>query len=428
MPKEFILRKKRTVVVIEEYKKRKPGIEKKNKQQKQSIWPFWVSIAWPVVAFMALILLNDYKKVIDVTSAGFWVLVALVLVALILLSILLRTVWAHGRKQETFLTKYLGVNEERVKTYRAIPAGLLAVMTALIAVWGVVYSVQMTTEESRDARIESSNAQLKSSLQDRFAVATEQLESESVISKINAINTLALLADEWQQHADLDPGGAERSICIEAIVSYLKKPVDYDDEVNDRTVRETISRQLENHLNEYKKSFSWLDYPFNFSRATFYDIYLNSAAFHQNISFEEATFKGNVDFSKVTFQGNASFSGATFEGNARFNGAFFSFSSEFRKVTFEGYADFHGAIFPGHTFFSEATFEGDADFSEATFVGYTFFNEATFEGDADYDGAVFSEVYKFYGCSFVEEKRVTFPKSFEIMENGLPRDARWVEP
>jgi uncharacterized protein YjbI with pentapeptide repeats len=275
---------------------------------------------------------------------------------------------ANYKLDEVLLNRFLGTGNERAATYRLVPAGLGALLTALIAVYGVIHSVELNNSDAALLR----EANYKATLQSRFAVATAQLESESAYSKINAVNTLALLADEWQEHSNLDINGNERALCLEALTAYLKNPVDEFNEEGEKLVREAIVRQLRNHLLVGNRIHpSWSDYSFDFTGATFYGLDLGGCKI------------GKVSFRQATFSGDASFSGTTFSESAHFD-----------YTTFDGVADF-----------DYATFDGVADFEHTTFYGYAYFH--------------------FREAKFTSGRTAEFPQYLSLQDNGLPLGAFW---
>ena len=394
------------------------------------------------------------------------ILIIIAVVFSVLAAIIAKVISAHKKKNNAFLIKYLGNKSERVKTYRGIPAALIAVLTALIAVWGVVYNV----EKNIDNAVINANNEYRRTLQDRFSHATEQLESSSAYTRVSAINTIAILADEWQQRTDLDPNGTERSLCIEAICAYLKKPIPQEDEENEIIVRTAISRQLSAHLSN-DALLSWSDYSFDFSWSVFYNldlsasllrspnfsnsIFLGGASFRETMFegvalFSGATFEGEALFWNATFEGDASFVSASFEDGANFRIAKFEGEADFWTATFEGWASFRSVTFEDGAYFVEVTFEGWASFDSATFEGLASFGFAKFEGQADFGSATFENETRFGSTKFLSDinfeysvlngiilfdsaeftvgTMVLFPEGYLLLENGLPDGALWVDP
>ncbi len=207
-------------------------------------------------------------------------------------------------------------------------------------------------------------------LNDRFAMAAEQLGSHEPAVRLAGAYAMAGLADDWAE---------SRQTCIDVLCAYLRLQDEPDPgqdapEAERRAfqaiqeVRHTVIRVIAAHLKKNVKT-SWQGFSLDFTGVVFDD----------------------GDFSNTRFSGGeVYFTGAQFPGGmVHFTDAEFAGG----RVYF-GAADFSG----GSVFFSDSKFSGgEVDFADAHFSGGTVsFGAAQFSGGTvSFAGAQFSggEVY-----------------------------------
>lgn len=235
----------------------------------------------------------------------------------------------------------------------------------------------------------------------------DNLKGENHYSKINAIQGLASIADEWLSDSDIPEEQAHKNgqNIINILCEYIRSsfplaqkaiilstdtpPTDYTGDFftdqatfrEEQEVRRSIFDEISVRLHpldekEKRDYTSWHVFEFNFSKSTiFYP--LNRLRFF-NPNFRNSKFFGLADFSFSDFQGipifadthyfgDASFSCAYFQGTALFSDSCFEKELNFQATTLKAGAIFDSSIFKGPTIITPVLQDGRVSFDGSMF-------------------------------------------------------------
>jgi uncharacterized protein YjbI with pentapeptide repeats len=263
------------------------------------------------------------------------------------------------------------------------------VAAALIAVVGTVVVAVTGFWTTRSVTGSTLAEQRTRTLNERFAMAANQLGSDKPPAvRLAGVYALAGLADDWKEN---------RQTCVDVLCGYLRTAYEPDPGGKapepeqlafqaSREVRHTVIRVIAAHLKD-GAAVSWQGLNFDFTGVVF-----------DGGSFGDANFSGGTaDFSSAVFAGEVSFGGAKFSGSTvRFHLAKFSGGEvSFGAATFSsGYVWFTRAEFSGSQVdFSYAKFSrSNVDFSGAQFSGgkVSFWSAQFSDYEVDFSGAQFS--------------------------------------
>jgi uncharacterized protein YjbI with pentapeptide repeats len=248
-------------------------------------------------------------------------------------------------------------------------------------------------------------------LNERFAMAAEQLGSDKPAVRLAGVYAMAGLADDWAEN---------RQTCVDVLCAYLRMPYEPDPGPDapepqrlafqaSREVRHTVIRVITAHLRDGAAK-SWRGLDFDFTGVVFDGGDFSGAQFTGGrVNFSYAQFAGGkIYFDGAQFSGGEVYLSGQFSSgevgfsHAQFTGGEVYFCGQFTggRVNF-GHAQFAGAevYFVGARFsgstvnFFGARFSGSAvNFFGARFSGGTVdFNQAQFiGGTVKFDGASFS--------------------------------------
>ena len=288
--------------------------------------------------------------------------------------------------------------------------------------------------------------QVRAERRSRYTTAIEQLSNDKASIRLGGVYTLVGLVDEWltdeKTIPDIEERHKEGQVIINNLCAYIRSPFllaeraeqldgpyakdlqeDFDGDTEkfdtdkrsftrdkaalgeERQIRQSIIKEMREHLHNYEELAPWSYFDYDFSNAHFfYFTDFTRSRFDGSLNFTGAEFAQNANFSRVKFTRYADFSGAKFTQNAYFSGAEFTSANfseaeftgdaDFSEAEFTEYADFSGADFSKAKFFwsanfseakftqakfTEAKFTENADFSGVEFTGYAYFSEATFQ-------------------------------------------------
>jgi hypothetical protein len=154
----------------------------------------------------------------------------------------------------------LGVGQERPKSYQKILGAGVVILTTLIAVFGVLRTVETNAATAASQMRADEEVQLN----ERYEAAASMLGSDSAAVRAAAMTALAALADDWTLHvtdwpaAEQRRGKVRRDAVISTMTAYLKQsmPTQPDDPetsresawFEERAVRVTFYQILRDHL------------------------------------------------------------------------------------------------------------------------------------------------------------------------------------
>ena len=367
------------------------------------------------------------------------------LILLILVTLAVIAVWMLRR--DDYRTAVVGRTPElRASSYQKLLGGTVAVLVALIAVFGVLTTVESTVADTNNQL----RAQEQAQLNDRFQAAAQMLGDDAASVRAAGITALAAIADDWATRATRYPDEKQndklrRDQCIETIEAYLKTPLPPDDTDDDptthspaweqeRTVRQLIYKVISDHLRSKKQKCddilitsscvyetassrsgqNWGDHLFDFSHA-----YLPEAAFSGTVfqpagaDFSSTEFSGSADLSYIKFGSTSDFSYVRFDGGADFSYAQFDSSANFSNAQFfDGHApapyrasvtDFSHTHFNGSAIFLSAHFFTPAHFVSAQLKDGAYFPSAIFQNFVDFSSVQFYGGTYFSGTRFLGE-------------------------
>ena len=241
----------------------------------------------------------------------------------------------------------------------------------------------------------------------RYTTAIEQLSNDKASIRLGGVYTLVGLVDEWLADEKTIPNTEERrkegqviinNLCAyirspfllaerteqldKPYAKYLQKDFDGDKEKFDadkrsfaqdkaaleeeRQVRQSIIKEMHEHLHDAEEPGPWSGFDYDFSNAHFfYPIDFVYSYFGVFSNFSGVTFTEDANFFEATFTQDANFFEATFTGYANFFEATFTERADFSGATFTGYASFFGATFTEHADFSGAIFHSEPSFTDA---------------------------------------------------------------
>lgn len=275
--------------------------------------------------------------------------------------------------------------------------------------------------------IQNISSDPQSQRHERTRLLVDNLRSENYYSKINAIQGLASIADEWLSDSDIPEGQARKNgqNIINILCNYIQSmPNGYTDKqlINFNSLLESDKKFLEEEAETRRKIFhefssriatpqnqltSFQNFTFNFK---------NSPIFYplENLRFANANFKGSkfyikTSFTRSTFTGNTNFSNTIFNEDATFGSIIPGDSTS--KMYFIGEVDFSNSKFKKKAHlgmieyadianFESAIFSDLADFTYAHFYSAAVFSKATFHGAADFCAAIFESASLFTKSKF----------------------------
>ena len=307
------------------------------------------------------------------------------------------------------------------------------------------------------AGTESSQLNIRKERKKRTEKSINNLNSESHHLRVEAVQDLALIADEWL--GDDFTGESTSKIKVQNILDQLcslvrsefplikeqssngalnitrgKQIIQQEQEVR-RLVFVEISKRLGKiNQNGEVTEGTWNKFDFNFSGAPIF--YSMNGLTLKQLDFNELEFYGNIDFAQSifidpincssSFTTNITFKGAKFCSNICFTNSFFYGLTDFSNTAFYGEADFESTHFGDGSlnepkiskywedFFEEFTVKdieplkipdgtlqaAPANFKNAVFYKEAFFCGAKFHKDAHFECTKFKNIADFTGALF----------------------------
>lgn len=344
--------------------------------------------------------------------------------------------------------------------YLILPAGFIfALVSALDLKWlsdffGVVsailgiFGVIKKPTNNHISIIQNISSDPQSQRHERTRILVDNLKGENHYSKINAIQGLASIADEWLSDSDIPEEQAHKNgqNIINILCEYIRSsfplaqkaiilsadtpPAGYAGDFfadqatfrEEQEVRRTIFTEMSKRGSTFTKNEEgdmipslgeWSEFEFDFSHAPiFYP--LREVKF-TNANFNKAKFYGHTDLSHSQFYGEANIQHVDFCGPTLFdytyfhNGLNLSFSHFHMKAGITSSVVREKGIFCETHFHKEAFFsdtdflpEGSANFSFTKFHQRTVFNNTNFHGEAIFS-ADFMSSTTFEGAYFEVE-------------------------
>lgn len=343
------------------------------------------------------------------------------------------------------------------------------VVSAILGIFGVIKK----PTNNHISIIQNISSDPQSQRHERTRIHVDNLKGENHYSKINAIQGLASIADEWLSDSDIPEEQAHKNgqNIINILCEYIRSsfplaqkaiilsadtpPAGYAGDFfadqatfrEEQEVRRAIfieiskrisTRTKDNEDKEVNTLDIWSEFDFNFNQATiFYP--LNNLTIGK-CNFSSARFYSHANFNGTKFIGEANFKGAQFTQDASFNDVTFNGAAYFSpqggtKTTFKGKANFNGTCFIQGANFNDVTFtraayfspQGDtkttfggiAAFNGTHFIQDIYFSEATFTQDAYFLDAVFTLIADFTKTTFAQNvysSGVVFPQHVYFVE------------
>lgn len=426
---------RRTVKAVTTFKRKKPKRLKRTRKTIQTRWAKnWFThdkarFTIALIIWVAGVLIVIAPKGTWVPSWLLWsqsgqIMVLALLFASILVIVALRLIWSQEWRD-----KILGVGDARTGSHQKIIGAIVVVLTALVAVFGVLRTVEQSAV--------SSQLDEKAALNERFERAAQMLGDTSAAVRAAGITAVAAIADDWIARADLhsveqNEAIQRRNQCIATIESYLKIPLPPDvphssaevgfsdmadaehspEWVEERAVRVLIYKTIGDHLYSIgtseehqlpRSGIYWGNRPFSFSNAYLPDADLSFVIFDNWVDFRNSHFSGNrAEFYRTHFNEGVTFAGSRFESAMEFRHTYFGGWDNFSNTYFGGNANFEGSTFANTVFFSGAAFDRDAVFNDAKIGGVADFSNVGFAGETSFLSTRFEGEATFAWTTFVD--------------------------
>jgi len=348
----------------------------------------------------------------------------------------------NSKSKSKKLAEYLFENLKYLIFPVGFIAALLPVLNALLPVLNLkwfndfvgfvsaflgIFGLMQKPSNNYISIIQNISSDPQSQRHERTRLLVDNLRSENHYSKINAIQGLASIADEWLGDSDIPKEEARKSgqNIINILCNYIQSmPDGYTDKqlMNFNSLSDSDKKILEEEAETRRKIFdefssrianpqnqltSFKNFTFNFK---------NSPIFYplENLRFANANFKGSkfyieTSFTRSTFFGNTNFSNTIFNEDATFGSIIPGDSTS--KMYFIGEVDFSNSKFKKKAHlgmieyadtadFESAIFSDLADFTYAHFYSAAVFSKATFHGAADFCAAIFESASLFTKSKF----------------------------
>jgi hypothetical protein len=195
---------------------------------------FWTIIILMVLGVGAVVFLRLFAPADG--SAG--ALSNYVIVVALVIAVVIGLIAIQIVRSQALRVAVLGDDKERAGSYQKIFGAGVLVFTALIAVFGVL----RTIETSADTAAQQMRADERASLSARYEVASDQLGSDSAAVRVAGMTALAGVADDWMSYADglseaeRSQAWARRDQVISTMTAYLKTTLP-DDPATDQADR-----------------------------------------------------------------------------------------------------------------------------------------------------------------------------------------------
>ena len=258
----------------------------------------------------------------------------------------------------------------------------------------------------------------------------------SVASRLNAVDELAALADEWL--ADTSVVEQERNhraqSVITALCDYLRSPAnDCDTAPADAahlspagrirthildTIRQHVrwrenphpvgpvhaelsvgedAHPLAAELNQPPKPGAvlpgpWSHLAFNFSYTVFYDaVDLGEAYWAGPVTFDGAVFTHDAYFCNSLYGEDAVFSRCEYRGYVLFSNSTYCGAASFAESTYHNIVYFSGSVYERCAVFTDSNYRAAADYGCSTYNAQVLATGCLYRGRADFSGSSFTE-------------------------------------
>lgn len=291
-------------------------------------------------------------------------------------------------------------------------------ISALLGIFGLIQK----PSSNHISVVQNISSDPQSQRHERTRLLVDNLRSENRYSKINAIQGLASIADEWLRDPDPPEDQARKNgqNIINILCEYIRSPfplarkaiilsgdtppADYAGDFfadqatfrEEQEVRRSIFNEISVRLHpldekEKRDYTTWHVFEFDFSKSTiFYP--LNRLRFFSP-NFRNSKFFGLADFSFSDFQGIPIFADTHYFGDVSFSCA-----------CFQGTALFSNSCFEKELNFQATTLKAGAIFDSSIFKGPTIITPALQDGQVSFDGSIFScsSVHKFLDLNHLD--------------------------
>ena len=244
----------------------------------------------------------------------------------------------------------------------------------------------------------------------------------SVASRLNAVDELAALADEWL--ADTSVVEQERNrraqSVITALCDYLRSPAnDCDTAPADAAHLSTAGRIRTRILDTIRQHVSWRENPHpvgpvhaelstekgslplaaELNQPPKPGAVLPGPWSHLAFNFSNAVFYDVVDLGEAYWAGPVTFDGAVFTHDAYFCNSLYGEDAVFSCCEYRGYALFSYSTYCGAASFAESTYHNIVYFSDSVYEGCAVFTGSHYRAAADYGCSTYNVGADFSGCT-----------------------------
>ena len=244
----------------------------------------------------------------------------------------------------------------------------------------------------------------------------------SVASRLNAVDELAALADEWL--ADTSVVEQERNRraqrVITALCDYLRSPANDCDTAPADAAHLSAAGRIRTHiLDTIRQHVRWRENPhpaepMHAELSVGEDAHPLAAELNQPpkpgavlpgpwshlaFNFSYTVFYDVVDLGEAYWAGPVTFDGATFTHDAYFCNSLYGEDAVFSRCEYRGYVLFSNSTYCGAASFAESTYHNIVYFSDSVYERCAVFTDSNYRAAADYGCSTYNAGADFSGCT-----------------------------
>ncbi len=244
----------------------------------------------------------------------------------------------------------------------------------------------------------------------------------SVASRLNTVDELAALADEWL--ADTSVVEQERNrraqSVITALCDYLRSPANDCDTAPADAAHLSAAGRIRTHiLDTIRQHVRWRENPHpaepmhaelsteegthplaaELNQPPKPETVLPGPWSHLAFNFSNAVFYDAVDLGEAYWAGPVTFDGATFTHDAYFCNSLYGEDAVFSRCEYRGYVLFSNSTYCGAASFAESTYHNIVYFSGSVYEGCAVFTDSNYRAAADYGCSTYNAGADFSGCT-----------------------------
>ena len=244
----------------------------------------------------------------------------------------------------------------------------------------------------------------------------------SVAARLNAVDELAALANEWLADTSVEEQERNRRAqsVITALCDYLRSPANDCDTAPADAVHLSAAGRIRTHiLDTIRQHMRWRENPHpvgsvhaessvgegahplaaELNQPPKPGAVLPGLWSHLAFNFSNAVFYDAVDLGEAYWAGPVTFDGATFTHDAYFCNSLYGEDAVFSRCEYRGYVLFSNSTYCGAASFAESTYHNIVYFSGSVYEGCAVFTGSTYHAAADYGCSTYNAGADFSGCT-----------------------------